>query len=323
MIRSFILVFLSIAPALAASITSSWFTDFSGQYARTYPTLADQTAQGAVTSWTHPTGNSQPTPTYAGVSEISTTSTDLYIRTSGLAFQIMGPWFLNAAKTNLFPNYPGNIAQSARFPLTPQIPTGVKSLTGLGAIGYFVDGVAMFDSRDAFSYSRTLGRDATPADRPTNGDGIWNRDAYVNEAVTFDPANSHAAGTTLHYHANPSALRNLLGDSVNYDAPSNSYTEAPVGAHSPILAWTFDGLPLYRPYGYSNPLDPNSGVRRMISGYQKRDGTNGSVNLATTGRTTIPEWIRRNESNRTATLTNTQFARRQHGLRDRPLSGGL
>ncbi len=302
------ILLIAAIPTLGLSnpLTSSWFTDHSGQYARTYPTTADQNALAPVTSWLHPTGNSQPTPTYAGVSEISKTASDLYIRTSGLAFQIMGPWYLNAADTNLFPNYPGNIAQSARFPLTPQIQGIPKSLTPGGAIGYFVDGVAMFDSRDAFSYSRTLVRDATPADNPNRGDGIWNRDAYVNESVTFDPANSHAAGATLHYHANPSALRYLLSDSVSHNPATNTYTEAPSGGHSPIIAWVFDGLPLYGPYGYSDPLNPSSPVRRMVSGYQMRDGTNGSTNLSTAGRTSLPLWITRNEAARTAPLTTNQ-----------------
>jgi len=165
----------------------------------------------------------------------------------------------------------------------------------------------MFDSRDAFSYAFNFGRDATPGDVPNRGDGIWNRDAYVNEAVTFDPGNSHSAGVTLHYHANPAALRSLLGDSVDFTAATNTYTENPTGQHSPILAWVFDGLPLYGPYGYSDPLDPNSAVRRMVSGYQMRDGSNGSTNLTTTGRTILPAWITRNETARATPLTTQQY----------------
>ncbi|MDA0768033.1 MAG: sulfatase-like hydrolase/transferase, partial [Verrucomicrobia bacterium] len=251
-----------------------------------------------------PTGADQPTPPYAGVSEISTTATDLYIRTSGLAFHVMGPWYNNGT---LFPNYPANIAQTARFPLTPQVAPLPKTPTDVGAIGYFVDGVAMFDSRDAFSYDDDLNRDATPGDRPNNGDGIWNRDAYINESNTFDPANAHQAGGTHHYHANPAGLRHLLGDSVSFNPLSNTYTESAAGTHSPILAWTFDGFPLYGPYGYSDPLDPSSGVRRMISGYQTRDGSNGSTNLSSTGRTTLPAWITRNESTRTNPLASNQY----------------
>jgi arylsulfatase A-like enzyme len=307
MIRT-LLAFLILAPfALAEPIASSWFTDLSGQYARVFPTTAAEDANSPATTWDHPTGTDQLTPTYSGVSEISKTATDLYIRTTGLAFHVMGPWYLNEADTNLFPNYPANIAQTAHFPLTPVVSPNPKPLTGLGAIGYFVDGVAMFDSRDAFSYSQTLGRDATPADGANRGDGHWNRDAYVNESVTFDPANAHQAGATHHYHANPAGLRHLLADSVNYNSTGNTYTESPNGKHSPILAWTFDGFPLYGPYGYSVPLNPNSGVRRMISGYQKRDGSNGSTNLAATGRTTLPTWITRNEASRTNPLAANQY----------------
>ena len=49
--------------------------------------------------------------------------------------------------------------------------------------------------------------------------------------------------------------------------------------HSPILAWVNDGYPLYGPYGYSNPTNANSGVRRMVSGYALRNGQNGTDNL--------------------------------------------
>jgi len=302
--RCFLIFTLLVSSLFANPVTSSWFTELSGRYARIYPTTAEETANSAKTIWTHPNGGaSQTTPTYAGVSEISTSATDVYIRTTGLAFHVMGPWY--GGNGSLFPNYPANIAQTASFPLTPQVASLPKSLTPGGAIGYFVDGVAMFDSRDAFSYIFNVG-DARPPG-PDTGDKIWNRDAYVNESDTFDPANAHQAGPTHHYHASPTGLCHLLGDSVNYDVSSNSYTEASNGKHSPILAWVFDGLPLYGPYGYSDPLDPDSGVRRMVSGYQIRDGANGSINLTTTGRTSLPVWITRNEETRTNPLATNQY----------------
>ncbi|MEP4077659.1 sulfatase-like hydrolase/transferase [Haloferula sp.] len=304
MTRALLTSFALSSALLAEPITTSWFTELSGQYARVYPSTTEETATIPVTSWTHPNGGTgQPAPTYAGVSEVSITATDLYIRTSGLAFHIMGPWYGGGG---LFPNYPSNIARTARFPLTPQVSLLPKPLTGLGAIGYFVDGVAMFDSRDAFSYIYDTG-DATPQTLPESGDGVWNRDAYVNESDTFDPANAHQAGGTHHYHANPSGLRHVLNDSVSYDIPSNTYTESPSGHHSPILAWTFDGFPLYGPYGFSDPLDPESGVRRMISGYQTRDGSNGSDDLNIIGRSSLPAWITRNEASRSNPLATTQY----------------
>jgi hypothetical protein len=70
------------------------------------------------------------------------------------------------------------------------------------------------------------------------------------------------------------------------------YTEStnPPTKHSPILAWTADGLPVYGPYGYSISNNANSGIRRMISGYVLRNGQFGTSNLNVTGRTTIPQW---------------------------------
>lgn len=270
-------------PLLAEPIIKSWFTDLSGRYARIYETADDESAGNAVTTWSRGQGT-QSLPTYAGVHEISYTATDVYIRTTNLGFHVMGPWYGNEARTNLFPNYPANRSVLYRLPRTPGTPPVNKTLTGLGTIGYFVDGIAMFDSRDAFSFSTSNGVDSTPNNGIT-GDGVWNREAYTNESVTFDSANAHQAGSNQHYHANPPALRHLLGDSVDYDSVTNTYTENFNGKHSPILGWVRDGYPVYGPYAYSDPSDPNSTVRRMITGYQPRPLTNGSA------RTSLPQWV--------------------------------
>lgn len=106
----------------------------------------------------------------------------------------------------------------------------------------------MFDSRDAFSYDTSAGQDDNPmAGGGVNGDGIWNRDAFINEGVTFDAGNAHQAGILSHYHANPTALRHLLGDSVAHDPNANSYAENFNGAHSPIIGWVRDSYPVYGP----------------------------------------------------------------------------
>ena len=275
---------------LADPILSSWFTEHSGQYARIYETSADESALNPVTTWSHPNnGSGQALPTYAGVHEIAYTDTNVYIRTSGLGFHVMGPWYLDEERTNLFPNYPSNTSAIFRFPRVPGTPPISKTATGNGTIGYFVDGIGMFDSRDAFSYSNANEGDARPNSDFT-GDGIWNRDAYINESVTFDSAHAHQAGINHHYHANPPALRHLIGDSVDYDASTNTYTENFNGQHSPIVGWVRDGYPIYGPYGYDDPDDTYSTVRRMITGYIARDGSNGTTNLNDTGRVSLPYW---------------------------------
>ena len=299
---TFLLLAVALSmPAAGEPRLSSWFTELSGRYARIYPDNRAMVAGASITTWSRGQGN-QLQPVYAGVTEISSTATDVYIRTSNLGFHVMGPWYLENG--NLFPNYPANRAEIYRFPKAPLIPAS-KTPTGLGVIGYMVDGIALFDSRDAFSYDTSEEVDDGPrAPAQVQGDGVWNRDAYVNEGVTFDSALAHQAGSNHHYHANAPAIRHFLGDSVDYDPATNSYAERPTGRHSPIIGWFRDGLPLYGPYGYSSPIRPDSGIRRMVSGYQRRDGSNGSVDLANitgnlpsgipTGRTSLPRWVFRN-----------------------------
>lgn len=267
----------------ADPLLTSWFAAPSAKYARIYTSDANLLAGNSVTTWSNGT-QVQSLPAYCGVQEISYSASYVYVRTSGLAGHVMGPWYLNAARTAVFPNLPRNQNAIHRFPRVPSVP-GTRTLTGLGAIGCFVDGVAMFDTRDGFVWNGTA--------EAGNGAGYWNRDAYVNEGVTFDPGYAHQENTgTHHYHANPIALRHQLGDHVDFDATTKTYREStgPVTRHSPILGWVRDGFPIYGPYGYSSALDAQSGVRRMISGYVLRDGSNGTDDLASTGRASLPQW---------------------------------
>ena len=158
---------------------TSWFTTYSGQYARIYTNDAAKTAGNSVTTWSNGT-QTQSSPAYAGVQEVYSSTNWVYLKTSGLANHIMGPW-LNGS----FPNLPKNQNVLYRIPRIPVVHTATN-LTGLGAIGYFVDGVAMFDSRDAFYWNETA--DVT-------GTGSWNREAYVNEGATFDPGYAHQENT--------------------------------------------------------------------------------------------------------------------------------
>ncbi len=266
----------------------SWFTSESGKYARIYETTADRQAGHAVTTWSRGAG-AQELPAYNGVQEVDSSADWVYVRSSGLGIHVMGPWYLDPWKTRLFPNLPANTKTLYRIPLRPT-DSLVKKLTGLGPIGCFVDGVAMYDSRDAFYWNGTQ-------EMGGRGAGYWNRDAYVNEKPSFDPSNAHQDQSgTYHYHANPPALRYLLHDNITCNSASGTYAENVNPAtlhHSPILGWVRDGRPIYGPYGFSNPMDPKSGVRRMTSGFVLRDGHDGSDNLYATGRATLPAWAAR------------------------------
>lgn len=281
LVRAALLLALGFTTTLRAADarTDSWFTTYSAKYARLYTTDANKTSGTSVTTWSNGT-QTQSLPAYAGVQEIYSSASWVYIRSTGLGSHIMGPW-----QNGTFPNLPKNQKVFYRIPRTPAVPA-TKTLTALGAIGYFVDGVSMFDSRDGFYWNGST-------EAGGGGTGYWNREAYVNEGATFDPGYAHQEQSgTYHYHANPIALRYLLGDHVDYVAATKTYAESTnaVAKHSPILGWVRDGYPVYGPYGYSVSNNAVSGVRRMLSGFQLRNGSRGTDNLTTAGRSTIPQW---------------------------------
>jgi hypothetical protein len=102
---------------------------------------------------------------------------------------------------------------------------------------------------------------------------------------------------------------------VDYNTTNKVYSEntnAPT-AHSPIIGWSYDGYPIYGPYGYSIATNPASGVRRMVSGYVLRDGSNG-VDHVTNNLFTIPAWYARFRQDIGATYsTNANIARHTVG----------
>lgn len=372
--RILLLLLFSASLLRADPQVTSWITGASTKYARIFTSAANRTSGTSATTWTNGT-QAQSSPAYAGVNEVNTSTSWLYIRTTGLGAHVMGPW------NN--PNYPKNQAQIWRFPrgmAGAQSVTGQSTLTGMGAIGYFVDGVAAYNTSDGYSYSNTNNVDGTPNGTVGTGDGIWNRDAFVNEATTFDYALAHNQPSgEYHYHANAITARYLVGDNILYNSTTKNYSENTANTniqHSPIIGWMKDGLPLYGAYGYdggstgataaatvsggavtvvnvtaggtlyqsvplvafsggggsgaaatavvtngvvtavnitsggsgytSAPTVTIGGVRRMISGYQLRDGTNGSISLDSTGRITLPVWAAAAQGI-SATLTSAQY----------------
>ncbi|MGC4014161.1 MAG: YHYH protein [Luteolibacter sp.] len=290
---------ITVLAARADPQLTSWITAYSSKYARIHRTDAEKLAGTTYTTWTN-TRNIQSLPAYCGIQSITYSSSWIYFNTSDLAPYTMGPWYDNAARTTEFVNLPVNQNLNYRIPRTSSLstpPTTKTNTKGMeDSIGFYVDGVSMFDPTDGFTYSG--GTEASP------GTGQWHRDAYFNEGITFDPGNTHQQNTgKYHNHANPIALRYLLGDHVDFNSATKTYSEstATPTKHSPIIGWMRDGYPVYGPNGYSSPLDANSGIRRMVGGYVKRDGTTTGVdNITTTGRS-LPTWATRNNGGTSAT----------------------
>ena len=301
MITTFLTAGLAVTARADPQLTS-WFTVDSGKFAQIYRTEADKEDGHTETTWSNGR-QMQLQPAYSGVQEILSSSNWVYIRSTGLGSHVMGPWYMDVQHFREFPNLPTDqhlIFAISRHPV-PQVSHGFNHL---GEIGLFVDGVRMFDANDAFSYSNGNGRDADPRAGIGHGDNIWNRDAFVNEAQTFDAAMGHQQQFgTYHYHAEPIALRYLLGDHVDFDPASKTYHECATTPtkHSPIVGWMYDGYPVYGPYGYSSPTNPASGVRRMVSGFVLRNGQGGTDDLRQSGRRTLPAWEAR-ENGRSAVL---------------------
>lgn len=136
-----------------------------------------------------------------------------------------------------------------------------------------------------------------------SGDGIWRRNAYYGELLTFDSCVGHQPGNgQYHYHANPLCLRAELNDNVIILRTSRNgsiYQEASSNwHHSPILGWATDGYPIYGPYGYSDPTNAGSAIKRIKSGFRLR---------SITQRHTLPDWSLPNHTSVSQTLTSTQY----------------
>lgn len=281
-------------------LLSSWQTQYSNGYARVVQT----TGGTAVTTWPSAgltnMGGGQSVPAYADIQKVDYSTSWVYVKATGLASHQMGPWY-NATGA-IFGNWPSNQKRIHRFPTVPNVPA-TKTTNGLGPLGLWVNGVALFNLLDGFSYN-------TAQAREVNGtNNIWVRNAVVVESPTFDKSNAHQPGNgQYHYHDNPLALRLQLNDNLTGNMSTGVYSESTTNLHhSPILGYANDGFPIYGPYGYSDPLNPNSGVRRIKSGFVLRNGSYGTVNLTTAGRHSLGQWA--------ATLhgVSTTLATNQYG----------
>lgn len=135
------------------------------------------------------------------------------------------------------------------------------------------------------------------------GDGIWRRNAIFGEAQTLDYCLGHQPQSgDYHYHANPICLRASLNDNVELvrtKRVGTVYREKTTGlTHSPILGWAYDGYPVYGPYGYSDPNNALSPVRRIRSGFRLRSMTT---------RSTLPDWALSSHAGVSQTLTTAQY----------------
>lgn len=268
---------------------TQWQKVTGAEYARIYRTqnralngISDTTwaPEGAVRNGT------QSVPAYAGIESIRVSANWVYVKGSAMPHYTMGPWYFDAAKTQLFVNYPNQWDMLARIPRVP-VPAATRTNTNFGPIALWVNTAIIHNQLDAFYWNGTADVDTQAA-----GTEYWTRNARLAEGLTFDPAGAHQPFTgESHHHISPFALRYEMGDHMDYNPATHTYTEATTPpTHSPILGWSLDGYPIYGPYAYATANDPNSPIRRMVSGFVPRDGNFGTTNLNTAGRSSLPAW---------------------------------
>lgn len=171
--------------------------------------------------------------------KIRYSATHVYINTNSIPSYTIGPWKFN----------PNNAAQkdfTFKIPRTPTPKTGVKTKVGLGHIGIWSNGVSVFNADDGMTY---------------NNLGVWNRNAFVWEGISFDACQGHPAPNgEYHHHISPNCMFSI-----------NSAT------HSPLIGYAFDGYPIYGPYGYSSAMDTTSPIKRIESSYKLRSITKRQI----------------------------------------------
>ena len=178
----------------------------------------------------------------ANVQQVQYDNSYAYISASGIPSYEIGPWGPN-------PNVPRQQNYVVAIPRQP-VDAITPVRTPPGAIGLFVNGVAIYNAWDTFSWSN-----ATHSESP-QGDGIWNRNGGVVEAPGFDPCDGHPQQQgAYHHHEYPQCLGKQLGASSS--------------EHSPLMGYAFDGYPIYGPWGF----DANGIVRRMESSFRLRTMT--------------------------------------------------
>ncbi|MCE3259084.1 MAG: hypothetical protein K0S12_725 [Bacteroidetes bacterium] len=115
--------------------------------------------------------------------------------------------------------------------------------------GLLVNGVPIYDDGDGKSYNSTTNTNAN------NGAGVWNQIAWKAHLSEMDAGMGHPdPNNVYHNHSNPLMLCSVTSAT----------------AHSPIIGWSFDGWPIYGPFGYSTATSSTSAITRMTSCWSLR-----------------------------------------------------
>lgn len=184
-----------------------------------------------------------PAHAFSGHVSITTQGSFRVIRSNGLPDHATGA----------FPNEgnPNAIAEQHYEYRVPKDPkkTGQTTALGMSPFGVAINGVP-FDPGAAEWYEGN----------PRSG---WQYEAmYLGARLGIDQNNAHVQPNgAYHYHGIPTGLMQKLAASGK-----------PV-----LIGYAADGFPIYGPFGYKNPQDKNSGLKKLKSSYRFKTGTRPSA----------------------------------------------
>ena len=226
-----------------------------------------------ITSWLQNTNNTKgryymtgnPTPINltvdANVQLVQYSANFVYVKATGIPSFVTGPFATGPVATAANNNY------TLKLPLEPKVTT-TKTAVGNGAIAAFINGTVAYNAGDGMSY---------------NNQNKWHSNAVYFENSGFDCAHGHPGPMTsdYHHHNNPSAFKveSVPTSSIcNIYLADGLYIPDPT-THGPLIGFAADGFPIYGAYGYTDPLDVTSPIKRMVPSYRLRN---------ITSRTTLP-----------------------------------
>ncbi len=214
---------------------ATWYTKGSQQNAQAISGY-DPSA-GPSTTW--PTNKltgvntmgGQSTPALADIQRIRYNASSVYVNANDLPSYVIGPWYESTMTGGVFMNFPSSGSYLGRIPRAPAVAT-TKTSTGMGAVGAWVNGVAIFNVLDGGSYSNSSGADA-------GGGGVSPRAKNVSAATyesgplaagslasAFPELGASFASTTA--SAGTTAWPTTLGG-VNVTLKDSSGTSLPAG----------------------------------------------------------------------------------------------
>ena len=123
---------------------SSWLTKYAGEAAHVVD--GHRPEDGPVSSWP-----GQTRPSHPDIAEVLYSKDWVYVSGSGLASHTMGPWYDRDG--SVFENWPRDRNFQDRFPRHPE-PAAIKTTNMMGALGRWVNGVALFNMLDGASWSQ-------------------------------------------------------------------------------------------------------------------------------------------------------------------------